>query len=98
LLFSIYGPETGRITIDGQDISGLEFDSFRQTISMVPQYGVLFNDSILFNLKYSNPDASMEEIIEVCKACEIHDKIVSVAEGYDTQVGELGGKLSGGER
>jgi ATP-binding cassette subfamily B protein len=73
LLFSIYGPETGRVTIDGQDISGLDFNSFRKTISMVPQYGVLFNDTILYNLKYSNPDATMEEIIEVCKACEIHD-------------------------
>lgn len=76
----------------------LKFESFRKYISIVPQNGVLFNESILFNLKYSNPDATQEEIEEICKKCLIHDKIMSMPEGYQTQVGDLGGKLSGGER
>ena len=59
---------------------------------------MLFNDSILYNLKYSNPDASQEEIEKMCKACSIHDKIMDMPDGYQTMVGELGAKLSGGER
>ena len=59
---------------------------------------MLFNDSILFNLQYSNPNATLEEIQEICKQCKIHDKIVSMEEGYQTQVGDLGGILSGGEK
>ena len=59
---------------------------------------MLFNDSVLFNLTYSNPDATMEEIVDICKKCEIHDKIVKMKDGYNTNVGELGGKISGGER
>ena len=58
----------------------------------------MFNDTILFNLQYGNPDATMEEIEDIAKKCEIHDKIISMSEGYNSQVGDLGGKLSGGER
>mmetsp|Transcript_14140 Transcript_14140/g.24009 ORF Transcript_14140/g.24009 Transcript_14140/m.24009 type:complete len:222 (-) Transcript_14140:617-1282(-) len=63
LLFRIYEPESGNVEIDGQNVADLKFQSFRKYVSMVPQNGSLFNDSILFNLKYSNPDATMEEII-----------------------------------
>ena len=84
--------------IDGQDISDLKFDSFRKYISIIPQNGILFNDTVLFNLQYGNPDATMDEIIEIAKKCEIHDTIMRMPEGYDTLVGDLGGKLSGGER
>mmetsp|Transcript_6179 Transcript_6179/g.10489 ORF Transcript_6179/g.10489 Transcript_6179/m.10489 type:complete len:358 (-) Transcript_6179:217-1290(-) len=98
LLFRIYAPESGRILIDGQDIADLKFDSFRKYISIIPQNGILFNDTILFNLQYSNPDATLEEIIEVCKKCEIHGKIMKMKDGYQTNVGDLGGKISGGER
>ena len=52
----------------------------------------------MFNLQYGNLDASMEEIIDICKKCEIHDTIMNMSDGYNTQVGDLGGKLSGGER
>ena len=83
---------------DTQDLRELKFDSFRKYISIIPQNGILFNDTILFNLQYGNPDASMEEIIEIAKKCEIHDKVMDMPDGYDTQVGDLGGKLSGGER
>ena len=59
---------------------------------------MLFNDSIHYNLSYGNPEASMEEIIAACKRVNIHDTILELEDGYDSQVGELGSKLSGGER
>lgn len=98
LLFRIYAPEKGKIFIDGQDTSDLKFESFRKYISIIPQNGILFNDTILFNLQYSNPDLTLDEIMEVCKKCEIHEKIMKFKDGYNTQVGDLGSKLSGGER
>ena len=98
LLFRIYAPEKGRITIDDQDLADLKFESFRKYISIIPQNGILFNDTILFNLQYSNPDATTDEIIEACKQCQIHDKIMKFKDGYSTAVGDLGSKLSGGER
>jgi ABC-type multidrug transport system fused ATPase/permease subunit len=67
-------------------------------VSLVPQNGVLFNDTILFNLRYSNPNATLSEIEEACKQCKIHDRIMSMPAGYETKVGDLGGNLSGGER
>ena len=84
--------------LDGQNIKDLTFDSFRKYISIIPQNGILFNDTVLFNLQYANPDATMEEVVEIAKKCEIHDKIMSMPDGYHSQVGDLGGKLSGGER
>lgn len=69
LLYRIYEAEEGSIEIDGQNLAEMKLKSFRKNLSMVPQNGVLFNDSILFNLKYSNPDATMDEIIKVCKRC-----------------------------
>lgn len=76
----------------------MKFDSFRKYISIIPQNGVLFNDTILFNLQYSNADATMDEIVEMCKKCQIHEKIMKMKNGYATQVGDMGGKISGGER
>ena len=58
---------------------------------------MLFNDTIMYNLRYNNPDVTDEEIVRVCKICQIHDKIMSLG-GYDTEVGDGGSKLSGGER
>lgn len=82
LLFGLYQPENGRILIDGQDLRDLKSESYRKCISMIPQSGTLFNDTLMFNLQYSNPDATMEEIIEVCKQCQIHDRITSFKDGY----------------
>ena len=67
-------------------------------MTIIPQNGILFNDSIKFNLMYGNPDASMEEVIEMTKKCQIHEKIMAMENGYDTNVGDLGSKLSGGEK
>jgi ABC-type multidrug transport system fused ATPase/permease subunit len=82
LLFRLYDPNEGSILIDGQNIKDLTFDSFRQYIAIIPQNGILFNDTILFNLQYGNPEATMEEIEEIAKKCEIHEHIISMPEGY----------------
>lgn len=94
----MFDPSEGRILIDGQDIKDVTFESFRKYISIIPQNGLLFNDTILYNLQYGNPGADMETIIQAAKRAQIHDKILEMNDGYDTNVGDLGGKLSGGER
>lgn len=72
--------------------------SLRQQIGIVPQDTVLFNDTIMYNIRFGRPDASDEEVIEAAKAAMIHEKITSLPEGYATMVGERGLKLSGGEK
>lgn len=72
--------------------------NFRDRISIVPQNGHLFNDTIIFNLRYGNTEMEMDDIIDICKKCQIHDRIMDMPDGYNTHVGDLGGKLSGGER
>ena len=62
--------------IDGQDVKDLTLESFRKHICVIPQNGILFNDSLLFNLKYGNPDASLEEVQDICKKCSIHNSIM----------------------
>ena len=76
----------------------MKFESFRKYISLVPQTGFLFNDSIIYNLKYANQEATQDEIESVCKLCRIHEKIQTMPDGYNTKVGDLGSILSGGER
>lgn len=98
MIFRLLDPDEGSILIDGQDIKGLKFDSFRNKISIVPQNGNLFNDTILFNLQYGNSKATIEEIEEMCKKCHIHDWILEMKDGYNSHVGDLGSKLSGGEK
>lgn len=98
LLFRLYDPQEGRIIIDGQDVRDCTFESFRKHISIIPQNGILFNDTILYNLQYGNPEATFDEIVDIAKKCNIHDAIMEMSDGYDTQVGDLGSKLSGGER
>lgn len=61
-MFRIYDPTEGKVLIDGQDVKDLTLESFRKHICVIPQNGILFNDSLLFNLKYGNPDASLEEV------------------------------------
>jgi ATP-binding cassette subfamily B protein len=98
LLYRFYDVWDGRITIDGQDVSEVTQDSLRDAIGIVPQDTVLFNDSIYFNIRYGNLDATREDIERAAKMASIHDFIVSLPNGYDTQVGERGLKLSGGEK
>jgi ATP-binding cassette subfamily B protein len=98
LLQRLYPPESGRITIDGQDIAELTLASLRSQIGVVPQEPFLFNDTVLANLAYARPSASREEIESAARAANAHGFIQALPHGYDTVVGERGGRLSGGQR
>ena len=98
LLFRFYDVNSGAILIDGQDVRQVTQISLRNSIGIVPQDTVLFNDSIAYNIAYGRPGAAQDEIIAAAKAAYIHDFIVSLPDGYETTVGERGLKLSGGEK
>uniref|UniRef100_A0A673WYW6 ATP binding cassette subfamily B member 6 (LAN blood group) n=1 Tax=Salmo trutta TaxID=8032 RepID=A0A673WYW6_SALTR len=98
LLFRFYDVQGGCISIDEQDISRVTQTSLRSYIGVVPQDTVLFNDSIRNNIRYGRFPASDQEVEEAALAADIHYKILSLPEGYETQVGERGLKLSGGEK
>jgi ATP-binding cassette subfamily B protein len=98
LLFRFYDVQSGRILIDGQNIQDVTQASLRKAIGIVPQDTVLFNDTIGYNIAYGNPSASMEEVHEAARAAQIDSFIKRLPDGYDTQVGERGLKLSGGEK
>jgi ABC-type transport system involved in Fe-S cluster assembly fused permease/ATPase subunit len=97
LLLRFYDVTSGRITIDGHDIRDITLDSLRNALGVVPQDPLLFNASVIENLRYARPEASEEEIHEACRAAAIHEKILTFVDGYNTVVGEQGVKLSGGE-
>lgn len=98
LLFRFYDVSSGRILINGQDVRDVTQESLRAAIGIVPQDTVLFNDTILYNLAYANPEAPRQEIEEAAKLAQIHDFVMSLPRQYDTVVGERGLKLSGGEK
>ncbi len=98
LLFRFYDVAEGRITIDGQDIRGVTQASLRAAIGMVPQDTVLFNDSIRYNIRYGRWDASDAEIEQAARNASIDQFIRALPQGYETEVGERGLKLSGGEK
>uniref|UniRef100_A0A1I7TF12 ATP-binding cassette sub-family B member 6, mitochondrial n=1 Tax=Caenorhabditis tropicalis TaxID=1561998 RepID=A0A1I7TF12_9PELO len=98
LLFRLFESTEGSIEFDGIDVRNYTMHSLRQQIGIVPQDTVLFNDTIMYNIRFGRPDASDDEVIEAAKAAMIHDKISSLPEAYDTMVGERGLKLSGGEK
>ncbi|MBE7213652.1 ABC transporter ATP-binding protein/permease [Shewanella benthica] len=98
LLFRFYDVETGCISLDGVNINNLTQDALRQAIAIVPQDTVLFNDSLLENIRYGRPDASDEEILEVIDMAHLSHFIDTLPEGWNTPVGERGLKLSGGEK
>ncbi|MCB1395451.1 MAG: ATP-binding cassette domain-containing protein, partial [Rhodobacteraceae bacterium] len=98
LLFRFYDVTGGALTIDGQDVRAVTLDSLHAAIGVVPQDTVLFNDTVYYNIAYGKDDATRSEVEAAAKAARIHDFIASLPEGYDTQVGERGLKLSGGEK
>ncbi|KAL1911214.1 ATP-binding cassette-type vacuolar membrane transporter Hmt1 [Sporothrix stenoceras] len=98
LMFRYYNCDDGTIEIDGHDVKDLTIDSVRRHIGVVPQDTILFNETIMYNLKYANPGVSDEEVYEACRAASIHDRILSFVNGYDTKVGDRGTRLSGGEK
>ncbi len=98
ILFRFYELSGGRVSIDGQNISDVTQSSLRAAIGMVPQDTVLFNDTILYNIRYGRPEASDAEVREAARLAQIHDFIMTLPQGYDALVGERGLKLSGGEK
>jgi ATP-binding cassette, subfamily B, heavy metal transporter len=98
LLYRFYDVDAGRITVDDRDIRQIRQQSLRGAIGIVPQDTVLFNDTIYYNIRYGRPEATREEVEEAARAAHIHEFIRRLPDGYETEVGERGLKLSGGEK
>lgn len=98
LLYRFYDIQQGRISIDQQDISSVTQKSLRDKVGIVPQDTVLFNDTIRYNIRYGNPEATDAQVEAAARTASIHDFVTGLPEGYDTRVGERGLKLSGGEK
>ena len=98
LLSRLYETESGRILIDGYDISKVELYSLRRQVGVVPQETLLFDGTVQENIALTNPEASTEEIISAAKVAAAHEFIMTLPNGYNTRVGERGASLSGGQR
>lgn len=98
LMLRAYDVKSGAIKIDGADIRDVRQDSLHKHISFVPQEAVLFNRSLLENIRYARPNATKQDVINAAKKANIHDFIVGLPDGYNTLVGNRGIKLSGGQR
>ena len=98
LLMRFWDTDLGKVEISGENIKGINTASLRGAESFVEQDTVLFHDSIEENVKIANQNATYEQVVEACKKASIHDFIMTLPQGYDTPVGELGDTLSGGER
>ncbi len=103
LLYRFYDIDAGRIAIEAtdgvlRDVRDYTQASLRNAIAIVPQDTVLFNDTIYYNILYGRPDATRDEVEQAARAAHIHTLIVGLPDGYDTEVGERGLKLSGGEK
>lgn len=98
LLCRFYDPDEGQILIDGVDIRKIKLEDLRRQIGIVPQEPFLFSGTVAENISYGKPNASREEIIRAAIAANAHDFIMRMPDGYDTQVGDRGGRLSGGEK
>jgi ATP-binding cassette subfamily B protein len=98
ILFRFYDVTGGAVRIDGQDLRAVTQASLHRAIGVVPQDTVLFNDTIRYNIAYGCDGATQDQIETVARAARIHDFVASLPQGYDTQVGERGLKLSGGEK
>lgn len=98
LLFRFYDVESGSIVIDGVNIKTVTQESLRRSIGVVPQDTVLFNNSIKYNIQYGRISATDADVYHAARGADIHDRILTFPDGYDTQVGERGLRLSGGEK
>ena len=98
LLYRVYDPQSGKISIDGRDIRGVKLTSLRRNIGVIFQEPLLFNRSIAENLRVGNPDATDEQILAACRRAEALDFIERHGDGLNATVGERGRMLSGGER
>ncbi|KAK5134005.1 hypothetical protein LTR08_007010 [Meristemomyces frigidus] len=98
LLFRFYNAQSGNIQVDAHDAESITIDSLRRHIGVVPQDTVLFNETLMYNLKYARQEATDEEVYAACRAASIHEKILGFPDKYETKVGERGLRLSGGEK
>ncbi|MBO2598103.1 ATP-binding cassette domain-containing protein [Shewanella algae] len=98
LLQRFYQPSCGRILLDGVDIASVSLASLRAQFALVPQESVIFATSVLENVRYGRPGASLEEVVAACKGARAHEFISEFAQGYDTYLGERGVRLSGGQK
>ena len=98
LILRFYDVDSGAITIDGVDVRQVSQSSLRRSIGIVQQDVFLFAATVLENIRYGRPDATMEEVVEAAKKAEIYEDILQMPDGFDTQVGERGVRLSGGQK
>ena len=98
LILRLYDPTTGTVEIDGQDLRSIKLSSLRQHMSLVPQDSAVFNTTVKENLLIARPHGTENEMVNACKAAQLHDLLVSLPNGYETVVGQFGYRLSGGER
>ncbi|ETW76251.1 ABC transporter [Heterobasidion irregulare TC 32-1] len=98
LLYRFYTPSSGRILIDGQDISKVQMESLRRRVGVVPQDTPLFHADIMHNVRYGRLDASDEEVVEAARKAHVHETVMKLPDGYKTTVGERGLMISGGEK
>jgi ABC-type multidrug transport system fused ATPase/permease subunit len=98
LLTRTYDVSRGKIFIDGQDITKCTLSSLRNAVGVIPQEMSMFNDSVLYNIRYGKPDATFEDVVEAAKLAKIHDTIMRMPNTYNTVIGERGVRLSGGEK
>jgi ATP-binding cassette subfamily C protein len=98
LLLRFWDPDDGRIKFNDTDLREIRFDDLRSRVAMLEQTTYLFNDTVKNNIALGKPDASMEEIIQAAKRAGIHDLITTLPNDYETEMGEHGNRLSGGEK
>ena len=98
LLSRFWDVDAGRVTLGGHDVREYDMDSLMQNFSFVFQNVYLFHDTIANNIRFGQPDAPMEKVVEAAKKARCHDFIRKLPQGYETVIGEAGGTLSGGER
>ncbi|NEO66549.1 MAG: ATP-binding cassette domain-containing protein, partial [Moorea sp. SIO4G2] len=98
LFIGLYQPTAGHILVNGRPLANYRLENWRQQIGVVSQDTFIFNDSILENLRYGRPSASLDEVVEAAKAAQAHKFILALPDGYETVVGERGYRLSGGQR
>ena len=98
LLPRLHDVTDGAVRVDGHDVRDLTQDSLRASIGVVSQDAHLFHETVIGNLRYARPDATLDEVEAACRAAQVHDVIAALPDGYDTLVGERGYRLSGGEK
>ena len=98
LIPRFYDPTEGAVLLDGKPLPDYEIESLRKQMGIVTQESILFNDTIFNNIAFGIPEASEEDVVRAAKIANAHDFIMQMEHGYQTTIGERGGRLSGGQR